>query len=99
MPNSEFKQVEVAASEEAKSQLKQTEAAGFVEDEKEALTKPTSKAASVEVSEVEAVESEKLEKPLPEPKLNLAALDLEALVKELDKTNPKFQCCCDQVQC
>ena len=83
--NSELKQVEVAASEEAKSQLNQTEAAGFVEDEKEALTKPTSKAASVQVSEVEAVESEKPEKPLPEPKLNLAALDLEALVKELDK--------------
>jgi hypothetical protein len=84
--NSDLKQVEVTAPEATKSHLKQADAVGFVEDEKEALSKPTVKTASVQVSEVETVESEKLENPLPEPKLNLEALDLEALVKELDKT-------------
>jgi hypothetical protein len=47
--NSDLKQVEVTAPEATKSHLKQADAVGFVEDEKEALSKPTVKTASVQV--------------------------------------------------
>jgi hypothetical protein len=80
---SELNQVEEIAPKDTIRELKQAETTVSIEVEKEVLTKTNTKEEVTQVSEVETVESEIPEKSIPEPKFDLAALDLETLVKEL----------------